>query len=154
MRPRKDTQYVPGDRILVVDDDDSIRQIVRLCLADEGYNVWEAPNGEVALGLLAEAAPELILLDLRMPVMDGWEFARRYHGLPGPHAPILAFVAALNATQEASGIETVGILSKPFDLDELLSAVRTQLPLKSGFAQRPASSASACCPDRDGQENT
>lgn len=153
MRPREDTEYVPGDRILVVDDDDSIRQIVRLCLTDEGYSVWEAANGEVALGLLPEASPELILLDLRMPVMDGWEFARRYHGLPGPHAPILAFVAALNAAQEAAGIETVGILSKPFDLDELLAAVRTQLPLSSRFAQRQSSSANNSA-ERDGHEKT
>jgi two-component system, chemotaxis family, chemotaxis protein CheY len=120
---------VSGDRILVVDDDDSIRQIVRLCLAEEGYQVAEAPNGEVALGLLSAFDPELILLDLRMPVMDGWEFARRYRATPGPHAPIVAFVAALNAAQECADIATAGILSKPFDLDELLTAVKTQLPL-------------------------
>ena len=90
-------ESVAGDRILVVDDDDSIRQIVRFCLSDEGYRVREAPNGEAALEVLDSVNPELILLDLRMPVMDGWEFARRYRTLPGPHAPIVAFVAALNA---------------------------------------------------------
>jgi two-component system, chemotaxis family, chemotaxis protein CheY len=120
---------VNGDRILVVDDDESIRQIVRLCLTEEGYRVQEAPNGEVALELLPVFEPELILLDLRMPVMDGWEFARRYHAAPGPHVPIVAFVAALNAVQECADLETAAILSKPFDLDELLSAVRGQLPL-------------------------
>ena len=120
---------VPGDRILIVDDDDSIRQIVHLCLTEEGYSVNEAPNGEVALEILAEWEPELILLDLRMPVMDGWEFVRQYRSSPGPHAPIVAFVAALNAAQECADLGTAGILSKPFDLDELLAAVRTQLPL-------------------------
>ena len=85
-----------NDRILVVDDDESIRQIVRLCLSDEGYSVSEAPNGRVALEGLHESRPSLILLDLRMPVMDGWEFARQYRQTPGPHAPIVAFVAALN----------------------------------------------------------
>jgi CheY-like chemotaxis protein len=120
---------VPGDRILVVDDDDSIRQIVRLCLTEEGYRVQEAANGEIALEVLAAFEPELILLDLRMPVMDGWEFAKRYGSTPGPHAPIVAFVAALNAAQECADLDTAGILSKPFDLDELLTAVRTQLPL-------------------------
>ena len=122
---------MPGDRILVVDDDESIRQIVRLCLSDEGYRVTEAANGEVALAVLADFQPELILLDLRMPVMDGWEFVRRYRLLPGPHAPIVAFVAALNAVQECADLDTAAILSKPFDLDELLVAVRTQLPLVS-----------------------
>ena len=122
---------MPGDRILVVDDDESIRQIVRLCLADEGYRVTEAANGEAALAVLPDFQPELILLDLRMPVMDGWEFVRRYRLLPGPHAPIVAFVAALNAVQECADLDTAAILSKPFDLDELLVAVRTQLPLVS-----------------------
>lgn len=120
---------VTRDRILVVDDDESIRHIVRLCLTDEGYEVLEAANGEDALEVLAEAPANLILLDLRMPVMDGWEFARRYRDAPGPHAPIVAFVAALNVQQEVAGLESVAILSKPFDLDDLLSAVKTQLPL-------------------------
>jgi len=118
-----------GDRILVVDDDDNIRQIVQLCLSDEGYRVRDAPNGEAALEMLGNFDPELILLDLRMPVMNGWEFARRYRTRPGPHAPIVAFVAALNAKEECAGLETVAILSKPFDLDDLLAAVRAQLPL-------------------------
>lgn len=118
-----------AERILVVDDDDTIRQVVRLCLADEGYDVFEAPNGLVALQLLAACRPSLILLDLRMPVMDGWEFARRYRGGPGPHAPIVAFVAALDAQVECGDLETAGILNKPFDLDELLMLVRSQVPV-------------------------
>jgi CheY-like chemotaxis protein len=119
---------VPPEAILVIDDDDSIRQIVRLCLSDEGYRVLEAPNGQAALAMLADAQVRLILLDLRMPVMDGWEFARRYEGLPGPHAPIVAFVAALNPAQDCADLDVAGIVNKPFDLDELLTAVRRVLP--------------------------
>jgi CheY-like chemotaxis protein len=126
---RASSTAVQAERILVVDDDESIRQIVRLCLSDEGYDVFEAANGEVALQVLTELQPSLILLDLRMPVMDGWEFARRYRATPGPHAPLVAFVAALNAEQECADLETDGILAKPFDLDDLLQAVRSQLPL-------------------------
>ena len=118
-----------GDRILVVDDDENIRQIVRLCLSDEGYAVDEAANGEAALAVIQEFKPRLILLDLRMPVMDGWEFARRYRSTPGPHVPIVAFVAALNATQDCADLEPATILTKPFDLDDLLAAVRNQLSL-------------------------
>jgi CheY-like chemotaxis protein len=118
---------VPAERILIVDDDESIRQIVRLCLTDEGFEVREASNGQAALDALDEFQPGLILLDLRMPVMDGWEFARRYESLPGPHAPIVAFVAALNAEQECATLGTASILTKPFDLDDLLQAVRSQL---------------------------
>jgi two-component system chemotaxis response regulator CheY len=119
----------PAERILIVDDDESIRQIVKLCLSDEGYEAFEAPNGQVALDTLDEIRPDLILLDLRMPVMDGWEFARRYKSLPGPHAPIVAFIAALNAEQECADLDAAGVLSKPFDLDELLLAVRSLRPL-------------------------
>jgi two-component system, chemotaxis family, chemotaxis protein CheY len=117
-----------AERILIVDDDESIRQIVRICLTDEGYEVYEAPNGQVALSTLRELTPSLILLDLRMPVMDGWEFARAYEKMPGPRAPVVAFVAALNAEQDCADLDAAGILAKPFDLDDLLGAVRKMLP--------------------------
>jgi two-component system, chemotaxis family, chemotaxis protein CheY len=117
------------ERILIVDDDESIRQIVGLCLSDAGYEVFEASNGRVALDRIDEARPDLILLDLRMPVMDGWEFARSYRQRPGPHADIIAFVAALNADDEAAELHAASVLSKPFDLDDLLRAVRSLRPL-------------------------
>ena len=116
-----------AERILIVDDDESIRQIVRLCLADEGFDVREAANGQAALDALAHFAPDLILLDLRMPVMDGWEFSRRYAELPGEHVPVIAFVAALNAEQECAMLRAASIVTKPFDLDDLLAAVRRHL---------------------------
>jgi two-component system chemotaxis response regulator CheY len=118
-----------AERILIVDDDESIRQIVRICLTDEGFEVFEAPNGQVALNTLNELTPSLILLDLRMPVMDGWEFARRYEKMPGPRAPVVAFVAALNAEQDCADLDAAGILAKPFDLDDLLKAVRSLLKM-------------------------
>jgi two-component system chemotaxis response regulator CheY len=117
-----------AERILIVDDDESIRQIVRICLTDEGYEVYEAANGQVALNTLRKLTPNLILLDLRMPVMDGWEFARAYEKMPGPRAPVVAFVAALNAEQDCADLDAAGILAKPFDLDDLLGAVRKMLP--------------------------
>jgi CheY-like chemotaxis protein len=118
-----------ADRILVVDDDESIRLIVRMFLSDEGYEVYDAPNGKSALEAVDEFQPSLILLDLRMPVMDGWEFTRRYRESPGPHAPLVAFVAALNPEKECAGLDMAGILTKPFDLEDLLRAVRSALPV-------------------------
>jgi CheY-like chemotaxis protein len=112
-----------GDRILIVDDDENIRQVVSIFLIDEGYDVLGVGNGQAALDVIGEFRPEIILLDLRMPVMDGWEFVRYYRALPGPHAPIIAFVAALRAELEQLEIGAVGLLAKPFDLDELLQAV-------------------------------
>ncbi|MDQ6674108.1 MAG: response regulator [Chloroflexota bacterium] len=118
-----------AERILIVDDDESIRQIVRICLSDEGYEVLEAPNGRVALEMVTASAPRLILLDLRMPVMDGWEFAKRYESMPGPRAPVVAFFAALNVEQDCADLDAAGILANPFDLDDLLRAVRDVLPM-------------------------
>ena len=126
---------VNAERILVVDDDESIRQIVRLCLGDEGYEVFEAANGVDALALLPACQPDLILLDVRMPVMDGWEFARRYRLGPGPHAPIVAFVAALNAEEECADLEAATILAKPFDLDDLLAIVRSHISMARSGAR-------------------
>jgi DNA-binding response OmpR family regulator len=121
--------FMSRDGILVVDDDESIRQIVRIYLSEEGYVIREASNGHSALEMLADFQPAVILLDLRMPVMDGWEFTRRYRETPGPHAPIIAFVAALNAIEECAGLEAAAILNKPFDLEDLLATIRLQIPL-------------------------
>jgi CheY-like chemotaxis protein len=106
-----------------VDDDDSIRQVVSLALADEGYQVDAAGDGEAALQLVRRQRPDLILLDMRMPVMDGNQFARAYRGLPGPHAPIIAFVAAFDAAEHGEAIGAAAVLEKPFDLDDLLDMV-------------------------------
>jgi CheY-like chemotaxis protein len=117
-----------GERILIVDDDESIRQVVAIFLTDEGYQVSSVGNGQAALDIVPHFQPDIIILDLRMPIMDGWEFVRRYRELPGWHAPIIAFVAALRAEEEQHEIGAVGLLAKPFDLDELLSVVDRARP--------------------------
>ena len=117
--------------ILVVDDDAAIRRDVAAVLADEGYTVAEAPDGGAALARARAAPPRLILLDMRMPGMDGWEFARRYRARPGPHAPIICVTAAPDAAAVAARgaqIGAVASLSKPFDLEELLALVRRYVP--------------------------
>lgn len=110
-------------RVLVVDDDRGIREFVRTVLLDEGYEVAEANDGQAALQRTAEVRPDLILLDMRMPVMDGWEFARAYRSRPGPHAPIVIVTAALDVARDAREIGADGFLSKPFQLDDLLQLV-------------------------------
>ena len=111
----------------MVDDDEPVRRLLVWALTDEGYAVREAADGAVALARAQEAPPGLILLDMRMPVMDGWAFARRYHTRPGPHAPIICVTAAADAAAVAARgaqIGAVASLGKPFDLDELLALVR------------------------------
>jgi two-component system chemotaxis response regulator CheY len=110
-------------RILVVDDDTSIRSFVEMALDGEGYAVSTANNGAQALTVSSQQPPDLILLDMRMPVMDGWTFARRYRDQDGPHAPIVVITAATDAGERAAEIQADGYLGKPFDLDELLGLV-------------------------------
>ena len=118
---------MPGASILIVEDDDEIRDFLSLVLQQEGYAIRTAQNGAVALRTIDQAPPELILLDMRMPVMDGWAFAQAYRGRPGPHAPILVLTAARDAEQRAREIQADGYLGKPFNLDELLELVRSTL---------------------------
>jgi CheY-like chemotaxis protein len=110
-------------RILVVDDDTSIRSFVEMALDGEGYSVTTATNGAQALAVTDQLHPDLILLDMRMPIMDGWTFARRYRSQEGPHAPIVVITAATDAGERAAEIDADGYLGKPFDLDELLGLV-------------------------------
>jgi DNA-binding response OmpR family regulator len=110
-------------RVLVVEDDDAIRELVDLVLSSAGYEVLTAPNGAAALQVIGHANPDLVLLDMRMPIMDGWEFARRYRASPEPHAPILVLTAARDAAARAAEIDANGYLGKPFDMQELLALV-------------------------------
>ena len=110
-------------RILVVDDDTSIRSFIEMALDGEGYAVSTATNGAQALDISNQVRPDLILLDMRMPVMDGWTFARTYRQQAGPHAPIVVLTAATDAGERAAEINADGFLGKPFDLDDLLGLV-------------------------------
>src|SRR5258708_40209979 len=110
-------------RILFVDDDDSIREFVTMALADEGYEVLTAPHGAAALEILGENTPALILLDMRMPIMDGWSFLKAYQQVPEPHAPIIALTASRSTPTSQVPPEVNGFLAKPFDLDDLLALV-------------------------------
>ncbi|HEV2125441.1 MAG TPA: response regulator, partial [Chloroflexota bacterium] len=78
-----------GPVVMIIDDDPEIRETISLLLEDEGYRVVEAPHGAAALDLIPHHQPAVILLDMRMPEMDGWQFAAAYRELPLPHAPII-----------------------------------------------------------------
>src|SRR5262245_5881913 len=108
-------------RVLVIDDDPSIRQVVRYALSDEGFQVDEAPNGARAFEVIDRVHPDVILLDMKMPVMDGWEFARRYRDRFGHRAPIIVVTAATDAALRGAEVEAEHFLAKPFDLDALIA---------------------------------
>ncbi len=110
-------------RVLLVDDDESIREFISQALADEGYEVTTATQGAAALDLLDERQPNLILLDLRMPVLDGWGFLEAYRGKPGPHAPVVALTASHDKATSRLPPGVSALIAKPFDLYELLDLV-------------------------------
>ncbi len=109
--------------VLVVDDDEAILEIVTTILEAEGYPVQTATNGAEALALVERARPSLVLLDMRMPVLDGWGFARELRAR-GVQLPILVMTAAQDARRWADEIGADGYLAKPFDLLHLLDAVQ------------------------------
>ena len=110
--------------MLVVDDDPFIREVVAELLEEEGFAVATADDGSEALRFVSTAAPSVILLDMDMPIVDGREFARRYRGLPGPHAPIVVITAAYDARTAAEEIGAQAHLGKPFQVDALVRMVR------------------------------
>ena len=108
--------------ILIVDDDPSILTTVWEILDLEGYPVETATNGAEALEAVERARPSLVLLDMRMPVCNGWEFARALKER-GVQLPIVVMTAAQDARHWAEEIGADGYLAKPFDLLNLLDTV-------------------------------
>ena len=108
--------------ILVVDDDPSIRSTVSDVLDLEGYRVLTAANGAEALRQVEQSVPALVLLDMRMPIMDGWSFARALASR-GMRVRILVMTAADNARAWAEEIGADGYVAKPFDLTDLIAAI-------------------------------
>lgn len=108
--------------ILIVDDDPSILEAVAEFLNMEGYQVRTALNGALALETVERSEPALVLLDMRMPVLDGWGFVRELNAR-GRRLPIMVMTAAQDARRWAEEVQAAGYVSKPFDLVDLLTAV-------------------------------
>jgi CheY-like chemotaxis protein len=128
---------LPEERtVLIVDDDPDILQTLGLCLSTEGYRVLMASNGEEALDVLKNEQPNVILLDLMMPVMDGWQFVAEMDARGQRKAPLLILSADRAVQGHAGGLRANGHLAKPFDLDELLRKVQeltlTAVPQRNG----------------------
>lgn len=109
--------------ILVIDDDPLIVDLVRDILEFEGYTVASATNGQEGLAVLDQVQPALVLLDMRMPVLDGWGFARALQAR-GNTTPIVVMTAAQDAAQWAEEIGATRYVAKPFEFDDLVQAVQ------------------------------
>jgi two-component system chemotaxis response regulator CheY len=109
--------------ILVVDDDPAILATVREILTLEGYMVATATNGAEALRHIDSRGASLVLLDMRMPVLDGWGFARELRKRPS-RPPVLVMTAAGEARRWAREIGADDYVAKPFDISHLLERVQ------------------------------
>lgn len=110
--------------VLIVDDEIDIREAVAELLAEEGYAVLAAASGVEALKKLREHHPAVVLLDLMMPGMNGWEFRAVQKGDPDlSRIPVIV----LSALGRSSGVDAEGYLQKPFEIQQLLDAVRAQV---------------------------
>ena len=108
-------------RVLVVDDDADIRESLRLVLEFEGFAVRTAANGAQAVAAMEAEPPCFVILDLMMPVMDGWEVAGRMHD----DAQLATIpLCVVTATPEWAPSDSTCVLKKPIELDALLAAVR------------------------------
>lgn len=115
-------------KIMIVDDDPNIRELVAILLKNSGFTVSEAKDGRDALGKMGQANPDLCIIDLMTPNMDGYELCRRlrqYH----ENLPVLMLTAKAELPAKVRGFEagTDDYLTKPFEGDELLLRVRALL---------------------------
>ena len=108
--------------MLVVDDEAQVRATVREALLYEGYVVTEAENGADALVAVANAEPDVVLIDLWMPVMDGWQL-RKSLLETHPRLPVVVLSAVELRTEDLIRLEADAVVEKPFDLDDLYHAV-------------------------------
>jgi len=125
---------------MVVDDDSSIREFIKMALENEGLKILLAPEGEAALRMLETETPDLILLDIMMPVMDGFTMCRKVKDNPKTSKIPIVFVSAYaeeDGIEKAQSSGAEGFMEKPLSYKELLNHVfeslKRQLSLSCPF---------------------
>lgn len=114
--------------IYVVDDDPNIRDVIAQTLKDEGYHVVPFAGGEEVLAAVDSVQPSLILLDLMMPNVSGWDVLQQLRAEPKTTAlPVVLISASRDLEQTSKQLEASAFLAKPFDLDQLVATVQTYI---------------------------
>ena len=114
-------------RILIVDDESGLRELVRINLEHEGFAVLQAENGVQGVMMTQEHQPDLVIMDLMMPEMDGWEACRKLREFS--QVPVLMLTARVQSQDIVTGLDSGAddYLGKPFNMDELMARVRALL---------------------------
>jgi excisionase family DNA binding protein len=118
-----------GPLVLIVDDDEQVREYVRVSLEAEGYNVREAGNAEEGLLAVEESQPDLVLLDVMMPQVDGWQMLQQLQERQGEAVPVVMFSGKADAAtaDEVAERGARGFIGKPFDPGQLIEKTKQLL---------------------------
>jgi two-component system response regulator ResD len=110
-------------QILVIEDEPSVQAVLLRILSAQGYGVIPVSDGRAALRALDQVSPDLIILDIYLPILDGRRFVHEYRQRPGSHAPILIITGGGYAAERATALDAAGSLDKPFSPQQLLAKV-------------------------------
>lgn len=116
-------------KVLLIDDDETLRSLLADVLSLSDFEVSQAANGQEGLDLLLNMRPDVIIVDLMMPVMDGVRFCELLHERQPDHAPIIMLTALENPveTQGLQAESVAAVLRKPSDFDEILRTIHSLL---------------------------
>lgn len=121
-------------KLLIVDDQYGIRILLNEIFQKEGYDTYQASNGIQALSIIEKDRPDLVLLDMKIPGMDGIEILRRLKEIDKTiEVFIMTAYGELDMIQQAKDLGARTHFAKPFDIDELRAAVKAQIPLEAGI---------------------
>ena len=129
-KPETHTDKGAERLVLVVDDDAALCQFIADALEPEGYKTMCAGDGHAALTAVEVAKPDLILLDVNMPGIDGWDVLGQVRAKAGPHRSIVVMTGQYDGQERALESGAQGYLAKPFDLDDLLECVDLHSSIK------------------------
>lgn len=120
------SRALEGKDVLVVEDEPYLCDLVADVLESEGHTTRKASNGRDALTMIAAREPQIILLDLMMPVMDGWEFMSELKGNPRwRDIPVVIITAVYDVARIQQETGASAVITKPFDIDQLADLVRS-----------------------------
>ncbi len=118
-----------GQKLLIVDDQYGIRILLNEVFQKEGYQTFQAANGYQALDIVEKHSPDLVLLDMKIPGMDGIEILKRLKAINKDiQVIIMTAYGELDMIQESKDLGAITHFAKPFDIDEIRDAVRENMP--------------------------
>ncbi|QFT90960.1 Sporulation initiation phosphotransferase F [Bacillus sp. THAF10] len=121
-----------GQKLLIVDDQYGIRILLNEVFQKEGYQTFQAANGYQALDIVEKHSPDLVLLDMKIPGMDGIEILKRLKAINSDiQVIIMTAYGELDMIQESKDLGAITHFAKPFDIDEIREAVRKNMPKQS-----------------------